>query len=902
MNLVQALHTTIQIGFTQQQMLIPVLEKLLQTKSLLVRRYSNDEIEISFSTIRKTQLATALTDVELYNFSKVEVELVKTKSEIRISVDEDIDSFLPKCRFMIWNLYDALRLGNYRRESMNASITELVINELGRLLCLDLHSCLDLSSNSSSDERIKQALIDKLGLSNEDEIAKAIQSIRLLVPIRNVFTRLVYFKAYREIRTMGMTVGSMRSHAKLAELRTEIKTIKHYFNNSCEINLFLFKENKIKFYRRAEFTLSNIQRIREDSTNNKAKVLRYIRDALNALAEHRTPNLTRLIQSYDAIKMLINGLDGYFLLDEDEAYLKQYLKSFNCFKSLYDAMKKLGQFENSFHTIERFKARITGTNNEHFVPTKELYELTYIFTNVSEALYIAKTSHDDILLSIDNVIESIDEFLSGHNAHGMRLQLLFDEREYLIRLKDEFDANCEMVETQSIPFYMRKFELIFIKEDVQDWYNQFDFANTGFLKYTSDLHGFLEKFRRGVVRQVEQVAKILSPEQFNLIREMFVRCSEHLASKLSEYKKVPEATLEITNASKFSLTIYGYVCECEKIIECEQCIERALQFHESKRGIVSKCLIEPLLSCVKIFEPIFKRDVLAWSTKFNLDNSNFSDCIDALLKFDGDLLNFSEAFEFVANKIVIIKSYLSPEQFTSMQEMFATCLRCLAYEFSKHNDLFKKVFESGDADLSEIRIQIENIIHRECEEIIKFEQRVERALQFSESERGIVSKGFIEPLLSQTKRVIDYITARQNGTTELQMSRERLVQTNTQLTEQVNMCAEKSHIIQKEKSIICTCVSGIIALIAATYLLLGNFLFKFIIPFCALNKYIFIGSIGLVSLFSTVITIIRFCSIYCYSDLKIGKKNSNCLSNIFLPYMSLEPNISSRERGEAIEQ
>jgi hypothetical protein len=108
--------------------------------------------------------------------------------------------------------------------------------------------------------------------------------------------------------------------------------------------------------------------------------------------------------------------------------------------------------------------------------------------------------------------------------------------------------------------------------------------------------------------------------------------------------------------------------------------------------------------------------------------------------------------------------------------MFATCLRFLVSEFNKHNDLFKKVFESKNANLSQIRLQFMNSDYKR-KKIIEFEQRVEEVLQFPESERGILSKGFIEPLLLRTGRMVNYITARHliAHSTELQKAHKSLV-------------------------------------------------------------------------------------------------------------------------------
>jgi hypothetical protein len=83
-------------------------------------------------------------------------------------------------------------------------------------------------------------------------------------------------------------------------------------------------------------------------------------------------------------------------------------------------------------------------------------------------------------------------------------------------------------------------------------------------------------------------------------------------------------------------------------------------------------------------------------------------------------------------------------------------------------------------------------------------------------------------------------------------------------------------------------VSGAIALLALTYLLLGNLLFKFIIPFCEPTKYIFIGVISLVfGFFPTVITATRSYSIFSHSDqvINIKNKNINFFASIFYPYI-----------------
>jgi hypothetical protein len=98
-----------------------------------------------------------------------------------------------------------------------------------------------------------------------------------------------------------------------------------------------------------------------------------------------------------------------------------------------------------------------------------------------------------------------------------------------------------------------------------------------------------------------------------------------------------------------------------------------------------------------------------------------------------------------------------------------------------------------------------------------------------------------------------------------------------------NANTRKLRTIQIVNSIICTCISGIIAVSVQIYLLLGNLSFKFIIPFCEPAQYVFMGFRGLVFGLAVVISGTRFHSIFLHS--KNGGKNTNFLASIFYPFV-----------------
>jgi hypothetical protein len=76
-----------------------------------------------------------------------------------------------------------------------------------------------------------------------------------------------------------------------------------------------------------------------------------------------------------------------------------------------------------------------------------------------------------------------------------------------------------------------------------------------------------------------------------------------------------------------------------------------------------------------------------------------------------------------------------------------------------------------------------------------------------------------------------------------------------------------------------TCVIAFFGLGAAAYLLLGNFLFNYILPFCELKNYVFTGIISVISIFLIVTSIIRTYNICKYSP--DGIANSNRLLRFF---------------------
>jgi hypothetical protein len=603
MNLVQVLHI-VQIAndFAQQQILIAMLEKLSQTRFLLVRRYSNDEIKISFSTIDETKLATALTNVELYNSSKIEIELVEKKKGI--SVHKDVNSFLSKCRLMIWNLYDALHLGNYRENSMSTEIIELIINELETLFDFGLHL------NSSSDELMRQTLIDKLKLSSEDEVVKATRSIRLLVPMRNAFAKLFYFKSDQEVDAIDMLAYRSRSYAKLAELQTKIEMIKRCFDNSYEVSLFLPEKDKGWFYGTVEVARGTIRRVEERSTNDLAKALRYIRYSVNALAQHRAPNQIELMPSYYSIRTLIENSDNYsVLLNEDAAYLRQYLKQFDCLKPIYDVMTKLKKIISfkSINIIEYFIVIITDTNDESSVD-KSCDKLTWEFAKVPEALREVQASRDKILQIIDDIVESINEFSREHD--DPQFQLLLDDRKHLEEFRNEVDTNFIMVETQFVPSYMRAYELAF-RKSILAHFTKFNYDDSNLSEYTSGLLRFIEYFKYEV-KKIASFESYLSQEQFISIQEMIVTCLECLVFEFSKYNN--NWLKKISKDIDVSELNINY--RCLEIIKCEQDIEEIFLLPESKRGIISKGLIQPLALQVRlIINYVTAKQLIARSTE-----------------------------------------------------------------------------------------------------------------------------------------------------------------------------------------------------------------------------------------------------------------------------------------------
>jgi hypothetical protein len=582
MNLIQLLcEVQITNDHTQQQMLITTLERLSRTRSF-------------FSTIHKTQLATILTDARSYEQAEREIELVKGKE--CLSKDEDADSFLVMCKSITYDLYNALHLGRYFKEYMSAATVELIINELERFFVLDL------TFNVSSDEQISQALANKLKLSNEDEVVKAIQLIRLLVPMRDAFVKILYFIYYRKASMIFREVFRTRSYKGLDELEIEIKMLKQNFDNSSEISLLfpeleenreefgdevapLHKEGREKFDARVKSVLAAIEDSKDRSRIYFEQNDDYIESQLNALAKHRMSGQSGFMQSYRTIRELVDSdWKSYSppnMLNEDKVRLEKEYQELSCqFEFIYEAMGEFTPFEDDLLRIRSSKKMIEDTcclvnlvalTNEHLLRTFEA---------------LKRIKESNIAQIVDNLMRAFDIFFCEHGYDTLQFQLLLDDREHLEEFMVGFDGSCEIVEMEFIPFYVRTFELKF-KEEVLAASTQLN-PDVSDSSYGSLLLSFV-----GYLHNVACVAKkIDSPEQLISIREMVVRCSEYLVLELSKCNNGFGEISKNTNVSGFTVSsIY------EKVINFEHDIDETFSLQEP---IITKSLVRPRLLLIRL--------------------------------------------------------------------------------------------------------------------------------------------------------------------------------------------------------------------------------------------------------------------------------------------------------------
>jgi hypothetical protein len=574
MNLVQVLHKRQITSPEQQRILINLLENLPQDRFM-------------FSTIDKTKLAAILTNAQSYVLAR-EIQLVKEKS--KLSVDEDANSFLPKCRLTIWNLYDTLHLGNYPKEFMRAAIIELIINELERLFCLHLHR-----SNRSTDEQIKQALMNKLGLSSEDEITKVTRLIKLLVAIRNAFVKVLYLTYYRKTKMMQSEIlrriGRGRSYRGLDELETEIIMLKRDFDNSSEISLFLPKRSRKRFNAEVKIVLAAAEGCKNRSKIYFEDERNYIRNQLIILAEHQTSDQFGFMQSYHVIRELvkfrIDRLD--ILFDEDIARLREEYQDFGSqLRPIYDAMTRFIPVGRELLEIRSFREVIKGTSISEeslnrkvscaFGALKRVREpkLDVLQQNVLQQI--------DVLQTIGELREAFNDFFREHDAS--QFQLLSDDREDLERFMIEFNDAHESLETKLTLSYGQTFESMFkekllaestsLRPDIDE--STYKFILKRFVLYIYNVASVAEEIR------------LHSPEQFILIREMVVRCLEYL---VVEFSKCNSDFIEISNNADVLRS------DANNAYEIIIYLERINKTFLLQDSIIVECLITPHLLIIR---------------------------------------------------------------------------------------------------------------------------------------------------------------------------------------------------------------------------------------------------------------------------------------------------------------